>query len=148
MKIPPVKGAKVAPAKPRAAAKPSVTLTHDDESSIDGPPMCLQCDLLTHAIEEAVKTFAQAGGNLHLVMKEIRYMALEIGNCCGQPRDDEYSSSMSSARERIFWEHLEDHIKTEKFKPPPRPPATDAAKIQPGSSKDKEEASITENMIE
>lgn len=123
-------------APPRRAAReasltpPTVTLDDDDASSRSND-LCLQCDLMTFTVEEAIKTFSESKSqdNLHLVLKEIRYMCLEIGRCCGQPlhddsRDDE--SSISSGRERIFWENLEDHVASQKppFQAPPRPPAT------------------------
>lgn len=124
-----------APPKGRGAREPSTatTVTYEDDESRSND-LCLQCDLMTFTVEEAIKTFGESKTqeNLHLVLKEIRYLCLEIGRCCGQPpydsRDDDDASSLSSRRERIFWENLQTHVDNQKppFQAPPRPPATTA----------------------
>jgi hypothetical protein len=49
-----------------------------------------------------------------LVLKELRYMVLEIGNCCGRPHEDDYddeeSSYTSASKSRINWASLQQHI--------------------------------------
>jgi hypothetical protein len=146
---------------PRKLGKPlqnrSITTTEeeDDENrgSFSSTGLCLQCDLLTHAVEEAIKTFSSnSQNNLHLVMKEIHHMCVEIGRCCGRPEyssdyhdDESESTSLSSPRRQIFWEQLREQIENngglrlrqEKkhakpkdrppFHPPARPPAPAAA---------------------
>jgi len=76
----------------------------------DFPDLCLQCDLLANTVERTLKTL-ETQQNLHLVLKELRYLILEIGNCCGRPLDDDddYTRTDSSA-EQIFWEKLQDHV--------------------------------------
>ena len=131
--------------KPNARRSITPTETGDlegEESYSNG--LCLQCDLLTHVVEEAVKTFEAnpAQNNLHLVMKEIRYMCLEIGQCCGRPDysdDDDRSTSLSSPRKRIFWKQLQEQMANpvqeqqptkptgKPFQPPPRFPVAPSA---------------------
>jgi hypothetical protein len=118
--------------------------------------LCLQCDLLTHAVEEAVKTFSkdapQQHTNLHLVLKEIRYICLEIGQCCGRPDDYTRSSSgdASISPGPIFWKNLDEHIKNQEkasFQPPP-PLPTAATNTSGDAEKKSEKRNTTEKKSE
>jgi hypothetical protein len=120
--------------------------------------LCLQCDLLTHAVEEAVKTFSkdapQQHTNLHLVLKEIRYICLEIGQCCGRPDDYTRSSSgdASISPGPIFWKNLDEHIKNQEkasFQPPPPLPAaaTNTTNINTGDTEKKSEKQQSRGLV-
>jgi len=73
--------------------------------------MCPQCDLLDIIVERALDTFEHNNPNLHLVLKELRYCAMEIGSCCGRPEGSSYDSSRST---RVFWDNLEEQVEKEK----------------------------------
>jgi len=73
--------------------------------------MCPQCDLLDIIVERALDTFENNNPNFHHVLKELRYCAMEIGNCCGRPEGSSYDSSRST---RVFWDNLEEQVEKEK----------------------------------
>uniref|UniRef100_A0A6C0BLT1 Uncharacterized protein n=1 Tax=viral metagenome TaxID=1070528 RepID=A0A6C0BLT1_9ZZZZ len=80
----------------------------------------LECELLVRTVEETLKHLDKQQ-NLHLVLRELRHLILEVGRCC-DPYDDEDDYTDSSSRDQVFWEKLQDHVLRNQVPKAPRPP--------------------------